>query len=94
MRTSSLLRPVGRRATTTLRNFKSGTPPGIDLLDALERGEQFNIVRRGKVVAHIEPVGRGRGAAVKTALRRHAADAGWRGDLAGTRQLLSVEERT
>lgn len=73
-------------ATDAARNF-------ADLLDAVERGEQFNIVRRGKVVAHIEPVGRGRGAAVKHALRGHSADADWPGDLARTRRVLAVEER-
>ena len=73
-------------ATDAARNF-------ADLLDAVERGEQFNIVRRGKVVAHLEPVGRGRGAAVKVALRRHAADGDWPGDLARTRKMLSMEER-
>ena len=73
-------------ATDAARNF-------ADLLDAVERGEQFNIIRRGRVIAHLEPMGRGRGAAVKTALRRHTVDADWAGDVTRTRRLLSVEER-
>ncbi|MGH3665391.1 MAG: type II toxin-antitoxin system Phd/YefM family antitoxin [Egibacteraceae bacterium] len=73
-------------ATDAARNFAG-------LLDAVERGEQFTIIRRGRVVAHLEPMGRGRGAAVKTALRRHAVDADWASDVTRTRRLLSVEER-
>jgi antitoxin (DNA-binding transcriptional repressor) of toxin-antitoxin stability system len=73
-------------ATDAARNF-------ADLLDAVERGAQFTIIRRGRVVAHLEPTGRGRGAAVKTALRRHAVDADWASEVTRTRRLLSVEER-
>lgn len=73
-------------ATDAARNF-------ADLLDAVERGEQFTIIRRGKAVAHLEPTGRGRGAAAKTALRRHAVDADWACEVTRTRRLLSVEER-
>jgi prevent-host-death family protein len=65
-----------------------------DLLDAVEhRGERFTIVRRGRVVAQLEPVAHGRGQDVKSMLRRHRADAGWADDLAATRDLLSIEER-
>ena len=46
-------------ATDAARNF-------ADLLDAIEhRGEQFTIVRRGKAIAHLEPMNRGLGADVK-----------------------------
>ena len=55
-------------ATDAARNF-------ADLLDAVEhRGERFTIVRRGRAVAQIEPVMSGRGADVKSMLRRHRAD--------------------
>lgn len=73
-------------ATEAARKF-------ADLLDAVERGEQFTIIRRGRAVAHLEPVSRTRGAAVKEALRRHAVDAGWRGDVDQLRGMLTVEER-
>jgi prevent-host-death family protein len=75
------------RATDAARNF-------ADLLDAVEhRGERFTIVRRGKAIAHIEPVNRGRGADVKALLRRHRPDADWALDVNKVRQLLEVEER-
>jgi len=73
-------------ATEAARSF-------ADLLDAVERGEQFTIIRRGRAVAHLEPVGRGRGASVKTALRQHAVDAHWADELHQIRGLLSVETR-
>jgi antitoxin (DNA-binding transcriptional repressor) of toxin-antitoxin stability system len=75
-------------ATDAARNF-------ADLLDAIEhRGEDFTIVRRGKAIAHLEPVKRGRGGDVKALLRRHRPDAGWASDLEDLRGLLELEERT
>lgn len=74
-------------ATEAARKF-------ADLLDAVEHdGERYTITRRGKAVAHIEPVTRGRGADAKTLLRRHRADARWTHDLAEVRGLLEVENR-
>jgi len=74
-------------ATDAARNF-------ADLLDAIEhRGEHFTIVRRGKVIAHLEPMHRGRGADVKNLMRRHRPDRGWAGDLDEVRELLEIEER-
>lgn len=74
-------------ATEAARNF-------ADLLDGVEqRGEHYRIIRRGKVVAQLEPVGRGRGDTVKAALRRHQPDSGWPDDLVEVRRLVSVEER-
>ncbi|MCZ7531318.1 MAG: type II toxin-antitoxin system Phd/YefM family antitoxin [Acidimicrobiia bacterium] len=74
-------------ATYAARNF-------ADLLDAVEhRGTDYLIVRRGKVVAHLEPVSSGRGADVKAALLRHRGDRAWTEDLDGLRDLLVVEER-
>lgn len=65
-----------------------------DLLDGVEhRGEQYTIVRRGKVVAHLEPVRSGRGADVKSMLRRYALDEDWSEELAEVRTLLIIEDR-
>jgi antitoxin (DNA-binding transcriptional repressor) of toxin-antitoxin stability system len=75
-------------ATDAARNF-------ADLLDGIEhRGEHYTIVRRGKVVAQLEPVSRGRGADAKALLRRHRPDSRWADDLAGVRALLEIDERT
>ena len=74
-------------ATDAARNF-------ADLLDAIEhRGEHFTIIRRGKAVAHLEPMGRGRGADVKSALRRHCVDGGWSRDLESVRELIEIDDR-
>jgi len=75
-------------STDAARNF-------ADLLDAVEhRGERFTIVRRGRAIAHLEPVRGGTGGAVKDILRRHRTDAGWADELAALRQLIEVEERS
>lgn len=74
-------------ATKAARSF-------ADLLDAVERGEHFTIVRRGKAVAHLEPVRRGRGAELKALLERHRLDTKWGDDVRETRQLLRVEDRS
>ncbi|MGH8998568.1 MAG: type II toxin-antitoxin system Phd/YefM family antitoxin [Acidimicrobiia bacterium] len=75
-------------STNAARNF-------ADLLDAVEhRGERFTIVRRGRAIAHLEPVRGGTGGAAKDVLRRHEADAGWAEELAALRQLVEVEERS
>ncbi len=74
-------------ATEAARNFAT-------LLDAIEhRGERFTIVRRGKAVAYLELVSRGRGAEVKALLRRHRPDKAWADEVAALRRLLIVEER-
>ncbi len=74
-------------ATDAARNI-------ADLLDAIEhRGEHFTIVRRGRAIANLEPVSRGRGTDVKTLLRRHRPDKAWADDLAALRGLLEIEER-
>ncbi|MGH1504392.1 MAG: type II toxin-antitoxin system Phd/YefM family antitoxin [Acidimicrobiales bacterium] len=75
-------------ATEAARKF-------ADLLDSVEHGgERFTITRRGKAVAHIEPIGRGRGAEVKALLRAHRPDSHWMDDVGAVRQLLEVEERS
>ncbi|MDZ4826364.1 MAG: type II toxin-antitoxin system prevent-host-death family antitoxin [Actinomycetota bacterium] len=75
-------------STDASRNF-------ADLLDAVEHeGAHFTIVRRGKPVAHLEPVTSGRGADVKKLLRRRLIDAGWSNDLASIRELVEIEDRS
>lgn len=65
-----------------------------DLLDGVEhRGENYTIIRRGKVVAHLEPVRSGRGAEVKSMLRRYELDDDWPDELAEVRALLVIEDR-
>lgn len=74
-------------ATDAARNF-------ADLLDAIEhRGEHFTIVRRGKVIAHLDPVRAGQGADVKRMLRDHPVDSSWSDDLAGVRELVELQHR-
>jgi prevent-host-death family protein len=74
-------------ATEAARKF-------ADLLDAVERGEHFTIIRRGKAVAHLEPIGLGRGHQAKALLRRQTADPDWSSDIARTRRLLLIEDRS
>lgn len=75
-------------AIEAARNF-------ADLLDAIEhRGEHFTIVRRGKAIAHLEPMNRGLGVDVKALLRRHRPDSGWVGDLHEVRDLVVIDDRT
>lgn len=74
-------------ATDAARHF-------ADLLDGVEhRGEHYTIVRRGKAVAHLEPVSSGRGADVKMLLSRHRPDTAWSKELSDLRGLLEVEDR-
>ena len=74
-------------ATDAARNF-------ADLLDAIEhRHERYTIMRRGRAVAQLEPVSRGRGADIKDLLRRHGPDTDWADDLTKVRDLLALEDR-
>jgi antitoxin (DNA-binding transcriptional repressor) of toxin-antitoxin stability system len=74
-------------ATDAARKF-------ADLLDAIEhRREHYTIVRRGKAVAHLEPVSQGRGRDVKAMLRRHRVDRAWFDELAELRHLVPLDER-
>jgi antitoxin (DNA-binding transcriptional repressor) of toxin-antitoxin stability system len=63
------------------------------LLDAVENGERFAIIRRGKAVAHLVPLHRGRGSEVKALLREHRPDPEWPGELHQMRRELLPEER-
>ena len=74
-------------ATEAARNFS-------DILDAVEhRGEHFTIVRRGKVVAQLDPVHSGRGDEVKALLLRRRRDRNFAKDIAAARELLEIETR-
>jgi len=74
-------------ATEAARNF-------AELLDAVEhKGERILIARRGRVVAQIEPVAKGRGADVKSLIKRHPVDAQWMSVIREVRELVVSEER-
>ena len=64
------------------------------LLDAVEHdGQRSTIPRRGKAIAHIEPVSCGSGADAKELFHRHRPDADWSSDLNAVRELLEVDTR-
>ena len=74
-------------ATEASRSF-------ADLLDGVEhRGEIYTIVRRGRVVAQLEPARAASGSDVKALLRRHRPDREWTTELADLRRSLVIEER-
>ena len=74
-------------ATEASRSF-------ADLLDAVEhRGERYTIVRRGRVVAQLEPAHAPSGAEAKALLLRHRIDADWADEVAAMRNDLVAEER-
>jgi prevent-host-death family protein len=74
-------------ATEASRSFS-------DLLDGVEhRGEIYTIVRRGRVVAQLEPARAASGSDVKALLRRHRPDRAWTTELADLRRSLVIEER-
>ncbi len=64
-----------------------------DLLDGVEhRGESYTIVRRGRVIAQLEPAIAATGADAKALLRRHRVDKDWSGELAALRDQLTTED--
>ncbi len=75
-------------ATEAARRFS-------DVLDAVEHGkESYTIIRRGKAVAHLEPIANGRGAEIKEVLRRHKPDAMWSKELSRLRELVEIDTRS
>jgi len=65
-----------------------------DLLDGVEhRGEIYTIVRRGRVVAQLEPARAASGRDVKALLRRRRPDRAWTDEITELRRSLVVEER-
>jgi prevent-host-death family protein len=74
-------------ATEASRNF-------AEILDGVEhRGEHYTIVRRGRVVARLEPAKAPTGADTKALLRRHRVDRDWSREVAELNGTLVIEER-
>jgi prevent-host-death family protein len=74
-------------ATEAARRFS-------DVLDSVEYEKRdYTIVRRGKAVAHLEPVSSGRGGDVKAMLRRHDSDPSWADELTELRGLIELDDR-
>lgn len=66
-----------------------------DLLDGVEhRGERYTIMRRGRVIAQLEPASATTGAHVKALLRRHRIDEAWKREVDTLREELVAEERS
>ena len=60
-----------------------------DVLDAVEhRGETFTVIRRGRVVATIAPVVRGRGADLRRIIESCPPDREWAGEQSALRDLV------
>ena len=75
-------------ATEAARRFS-------DMLDSVEHEKRrYTIVRRGKAVAHLVPVGSGQGSDVKAMLRRHVADSEWSEELRQLRGLIEIDDRS
>lgn len=65
-----------------------------DLLDGVEhRGERYMIVRRGRVIAQLEPASSVDGAELKALIRRHRFDSDWSDDVVELRRQLTAEDR-
>ena len=65
-----------------------------DLLDGVEhRGERYTILRRGRVIAQLEPAIATSGAQTKALLRRHRLDRAWSDEISALRTDLTVKER-
>jgi prevent-host-death family protein len=74
-------------ATEAARRF-------ADVLDRVEHDkERYTIVRRGKAVAHLEPISGGRGVDMKNVMRRHRPDSFWREELDQLRELTEIDNR-
>lgn len=65
-----------------------------DLLDGVEhRGERYTIVRRGRVIAQLEPASATSGVQAKALLRRHRIDRAWGDEVSALREELTGEAR-
>jgi len=74
-------------ATEAARRFS-------DVLDSVEHAnEHYTIVRRGKAVAYLEPISKGRGSKVKEILKRHRPDSAWAEELSRLRELVEIDNR-
>lgn len=75
-------------ATEAARRFS-------DVLDSVEHEKRrYTIVRRGKAVAHLEPISSGRGSDVKEMLRSHDSDESWARELSELRNLIEMDDRS
>jgi prevent-host-death family protein len=75
-------------ATEAARRFS-------DVLDSVEHeGRHYTIVRRGKAVAHLEPVAKRLGSDVKKMLLEHGPDESWASELTELRGLIEIDDRT
>lgn len=62
-----------------------------DVLDAVEhRGETFTVVRRGRTVATIAPVRRGRGADLRRIMAEHPPDDAWADEVRDLRRFVGT----
>lgn len=74
-------------ATEAARRFS-------DMIDSVEHSkETYTIIRRGKAVAQLGPVVKGRGGEVKEILKRHRPDSGWTDELGRLRELIEIDSR-
>jgi antitoxin (DNA-binding transcriptional repressor) of toxin-antitoxin stability system len=65
-----------------------------EVLDSVEhRKESFRVIRAGRAVARITPVGRANGREVVDFLSGHRPDSKWAEDLESVRALLQSEDR-
>ena len=62
-----------------------------ELLDAVERGESFTVMRNGRRIARIEQARPADGETLKDAFRRHAADPALAEELRELRSLIATE---
>ena len=87
LRSDNLIYMPDISATDASRRF-------ADLLDGVEhRGEQYRIIRRGRVVAELGPAPSLDGAGLKALLARTPPDRSWAEDLSEVRALLATEDR-
>jgi prevent-host-death family protein len=72
-------------ATDAARRFS-------EVLDSVEhRNESYRVIRAGRPIARITPVGHANGAIIVDFLTRHQPDPGWLDDLRSVRELLRDE---
>ena len=62
-----------------------------ELLDAVERGDSFTVIRNGQPVARIEKARQVSGDTLKDAFRRHAADPALAEELRELRSLIATD---
>jgi prevent-host-death family protein len=73
-------------ATDAARRF-------AEVLDAVERGQSFLVVRDGRPVARIGPAAETKGKAVKALLRGGPVDPDWAAETRWMRSALRIDDR-